>query len=211
MILVLIIHAPAIRRYECLAQGHSDEILEQPRHVQQEAVHGHGPGFMLNGGRAQDELGQPQRRVVSGVEPGRLPAGDLLAAVQWRDVAEVAEQAPQHALRLGIHTRNREHPLACRPQDPVLRDVDGELVVLDLQRQRQSMVAVQLLALAQPATQHLGTLLNEDVAGEQSLMDCPFRLPPQRLGHGRNQVRGLGHRDRLRSPGGRVPGISHQE
>ena len=83
---VLIVHAPAVRRYECLAQGHGDEVLEQPRHVQQEAVHGHGPGFMLNGGRAQDEFGQPQRRVVSGVEPGRLPARDLLAAVQRRDV-----------------------------------------------------------------------------------------------------------------------------
>ena len=94
---------------------------------------------MLNGGRAQDEFGQPQRRVVSGVEPGRLPAGNLLTAVQRRDVAEVAEQAPQHALGFGIHARNSEHPLACRPQDPVLRDVDGELVVLDLQRQRESM------------------------------------------------------------------------
>ena len=174
---------------------------------QQEAVDGHGPGFMLNGGRAQDELGQPQRRVVAGVEPGRLPAGDLLAAVQRRDVSEVAEQAPKHALRLGIHARNGEHPLACGPQDPVLRDVDGELVVLDLQRERQSVVAAQLLAFAQPAAQHLGTLLDEDVAGEQALMDRPFRLPPQRLGNGRNKVRGLGHR--APSPAARRPRAGH--
>ena len=75
----------------------------------------------------------------------------------------------------------------------------------------QPVVAVQLLALAQPAAQHLGTLLDEDVAGEQALMDCPFRLPPQRLGNGRNQIRGLGHRHRLRPPGRRVQGIPHQE
>ena len=161
---------------------------------------------MLNGGRAQDEFGQPQRRVVAGVEPGRLPAGDRIAAGQRRDVGEVAEQAPQHALGLGIHARNGEHPLACGPQDLVLRDVDGELVVPDLQRQRQSVVAVQLLALAQPAAQHLGTLLDEDVAGEQALMDRPFGLPPQRLGNDRDQVRGLGHRHRLRPPRGRVLG-----
>ena len=147
-----------------------------------------GPGFMLNGGRAQDEFGQPQRRVVPGVEPGRLPAGDLLAAVQRRDVAEVAEQAPQHALGLSIHERNREHPLASRPQDPVLRDVDGELVVLDLQRQRESMMPAQLLAFAQPAAQHLGTLLDEDVPGKQALTDRTFRLPPQRLGHNRSRL-----------------------
>ena len=92
---VLIVHTPAWpRRYECLAQGHGDEFIEQPWHVQQEAVHGHGPGFMLNGGGAQDEFGQPQRRVVPGVEPGRLPVGDLFAAVQRRDIVEVAEQAP---------------------------------------------------------------------------------------------------------------------
>ena len=155
MIPVLIVHAPAVSRYECLAQGHGDEVLEQPRHVQEEAVHSHGAGFMLNGGRAQDEFGQPQRRVVAGVEPGRLPVGDLLAAVQRRDVAEIAEQPSEHALRFGIHARNGEHPLAGGPQDPVLRDVDGELIVLDLQRERQAVVAVQLLALAQPASQHL--------------------------------------------------------
>ena len=30
---VLIVHAPAVRRYERLAQGHGDEVLEQPWHV----------------------------------------------------------------------------------------------------------------------------------------------------------------------------------
>ena len=111
---------------------------------------------MLNGGRTQDELGQPQRRVVPGVEPGRLPAGDLLAAVQRRDVAEVTEQAPQHALGLGIHARNGEHRLTCRPQDPGLRDVDSELVVLDLQRQRESMMPAQLLAFEAIAQSYEG-------------------------------------------------------
>ena len=75
----------------------------------------------------------------------------------------------------------------------------------------QSVVAVQLLALAQPAAQHLRTLLDEDVPGKQALTDRPFCLPPQRLGNGRNQVRGLSHRHRLRPPGGSVPGIAHQE
>ena len=149
--------------------------------------------------------------MVSGVEPGRLPAGNLLTAVQRRDVAEAAEQAPQYALGLGIHERDREHPLACRPQDPVLRDVGGELVVLDLQRQWESMMPTQLLAFPQPATEHLGTLLDEDVPGKQALTDRTFRLPPQRLGNNRNKVRGLGHRHRLRPPGGRVPGVPHQE
>jgi len=64
--------------------------------------------------------------------------------VQRRDVAEVAEQAPQHAEGFGIQVRDREHPLAGRPQDPVLRDVGGELVVLNLQRQRESMMPAQL-------------------------------------------------------------------
>ena len=148
--------------------------------------------------------------MVPGVDPGRLPAGNLPAAVQRRNLGEVAEQASQHALGLGIHERNREHPLACGPQDPVLRDVDGELVVLDLQGKRESVVAVQLLALAESAAQHLGTLLDEDVPGEQALVGRLFGLPPQRLGNGRNKVRGLGHRYRLRPPCGPVQGIQPQ-
>jgi hypothetical protein len=69
----------------------------------------------------------------------------------------------------------------------------------------------QLLAFAQPAAQHLGTFLDEDVPGEQALTDRTFRLPPQRLGNNRNKVRSLGHRHRLRPPGRRVQGIPHQE
>ena len=53
--------------------------------------------------------------------------------------------------------------------------------------QRQPVMAVQLLALAQPAAQHLGALLDKDVAGEQALMDRPFRLPPQCLGDRRDE------------------------
>ena len=62
----------------------------------------------------------------------------------------------------------------------------------DLQRERQPVVAVQLLALAQPAAQHLGTLLDEDVAGQQALMDRSFCLTPKCLGNGRDEVADFG-------------------
>ena len=119
---------------------------------------------MIGGRRPQDKFAQAERDVVASIEPGRLPCRDLVTAGETSHVGEVAEQAAQHALGFGIHARNGEHPLAGGPQDLVLRDVDGELVVPDLQRERQSVVAVQLLALAQPAAQHLGTLLDDDIA-----------------------------------------------
>ena len=128
-----------------------------------------------------------------------------------RDIAEVAQQAAQHALRFGVHPRNGQHPLTGGAQDLVLGDVDRELVVPDLQRQRQPMVAVQLLAFAQPAAQHRRAFLHDDVSGEQALVDGPFGLPPQRLCDGRDQVRGLSHRYRVRLPRGAVLGVAEQE
>jgi len=110
---------------------------------------------VLNGGRLQDEFGEVQCRVVAGVEPACLPRGGRVAGGEGGDVGEVAEQATQHALRVGIDAGNGEHSFACGPQDPVFGDVDGELVVADLQRERKPVVPVQLLALAQPAAQHL--------------------------------------------------------
>jgi len=61
----------------------------------------------------------------------------------------------------------------------------------DFQGQGQPVVPVQLLALPKPSAQDLGTLLNDDVAGKQALVDGAFGLPPQRLGEGRNEVSGL--------------------
>ena len=114
-------------------------------------------------------------------------------------------------LRLGIDAGHGEHALAGGPQDLVLRNVDGELVVTNFQRQRKAMVAVQLLTLAQPASQYLGTLLDDDVAGEQALMYRALGLPPQRLGDGRYQVGGLGHRHGLGPPRGAMLGVADEE
>ena len=55
----------------------------------------------------------------------------------------------------------------------------------DLQRERQPVMGVQLRALAQPSAQHLRALLDDDVAGQQALVNGPFGLPPQRLGDDR--------------------------
>ena len=149
--------------------------------------------------------------MIAGVEPGWLPCRDRIAAGYGRDVSEVAEQAAQHALRLGVYTRNGKHSLAGGAQDPVLGDVRRELVVADLQRERQPVMATQLLALAQPTAQHLGALLDDDVAREQALMDGSFGLPPQRLRDDRDEVRGLRDRYRVRLPRGGMLGVAEEE
>ena len=69
----------------------------------------------------------------------------------------------------------------------------------------------KLLAFAQPAAQHLGAFLNDDVAGEQALVDGAFGLPPQRLGDDGHQVRGLRHGYRVRLPRGAVLGVAEEE
>ena len=99
-----------------------------------------------------------------GPDSGRSE-GDLYGAVADRALlpyeliqAAIAEQAAKHALRFGVYAGNGQHPLTCGAQDAVLGDVSRELVVPDLQRERQPMVAVQLLAFAQSAAMSSGTL-----------------------------------------------------
>jgi len=48
----------------------------------------------------------------------------------------------QHALGLGVDAWNGEYPFAGGAQDAVLGDVGCELVVPDLQREREPVVAV---------------------------------------------------------------------
>jgi hypothetical protein len=76
---------------------------------------------------------------------------------------------------------------------------------------RIKMVAMQLLALAQPAAQHLGTLLDDDVAGQQALVDRSFRLPPQRLSDGSDEIGGLGYRHSFGQPRGTVQGVPDEK
>ena len=94
----------------------------------------------------------------AGVRASRLPGRDLVTTTETGHLAEIAQQPPQHALRLGVDPRNREHAITRGPQHLVLRDVDGELVVPDLQRQRQAV------------------------------MDGTFGLPPQGTGDDRNEI-----------------------
>jgi hypothetical protein len=151
---VLTIDPAAELGHQGLAQRHGDEVLEQRRHVEKEAVQPYAPGSVLHGGRPQYDLGEPKSHVVASVKPGRLPGRNGVPTGQGRHLPEIPQQAPEHALRLPIDARHGEHPLARGTQDLIFRDVDGELVVPDLQRERQAVVPVQLLAFAQPAAQH---------------------------------------------------------
>ena len=81
----------------------------------------------------------------------------------------------------------------------------------DFQGQRHPLVPVQLLALPEPSAQNLRTLLDDEVARKQTLMDGAFGLPPQRLGESRNKVSRFGDRHRLRSPGRAMLGEPGQE
>ena len=133
------------------------------------------PALVLDGGAREDQRRQPQRVVVARVEPGGRPRRDRAAARYLRHVAEVPQQPPKHPVRTRHPPGHRDHPRARRPQDLVLRDVDGELVVPDLQRQRQPVVVHQLHAFPQPAPQHGRALLDGDVAGQQPLVEAPAR------------------------------------
>jgi hypothetical protein len=138
--------------------------------------------------------------VVANVEPGGLPQRDRRTAGHHRHVAEVAQQPPQHPLGLRIHARHGKHPFTGGPQDLVLRDVDGELVVPDLQRERQPVMDMQLRALAQPSAQHLRALLDDDISGQQALVNGAFGLPPQRLRDDGDEVGGVRHAHGVRLP-----------
>jgi hypothetical protein len=58
---------------QLLAERDGDEVFEDSRHIEEKAVHGNLARSVLNGGASQNELGQPQRRVVSGIQPRRYP------------------------------------------------------------------------------------------------------------------------------------------
>ncbi len=92
---------------------------------------------MLNRGGAEHQFGNPQRRLVARVEPRGLPCWDVLATGERSHLGEFPQQPPQHALCLFVHSGNHEHPLACCPQDPVLRDIHSELVVPDFEGERR--------------------------------------------------------------------------
>ena len=72
-------------------------------------------------------------------------------------------------------------------------------------------MAMQLLAFAEPAAQHLRAFLNEDVAGEQALVDGSFGLPPQRLCDDGDQVRSLCDGYRVELPCGGMLGVTEKE
>jgi hypothetical protein len=79
---VLVFDSAAVHRDQCLAQRHGDEVLEQLRHVEQEAVHDHNAGALLHGCCPQHKFGHAQGGVVAGVEPGWLPGRNNISAVQ---------------------------------------------------------------------------------------------------------------------------------
>jgi hypothetical protein len=84
--------------------------------------------------------------MVAGVEPGRLPRGDRAAAGQGRDLGQVAQQA----LRLGVEAGTvsmRSHAVR-RIWFSGMSTVNSSCLT---QRERQPVMPVQLLALAQPA------------------------------------------------------------
>ena len=64
----------------------------------------------------------------------RLPRRYWISAADGAYVAEVAQQAAQHAEDSLIDPWNREHPFARGARDLILGDVHRELVVPDLQR-----------------------------------------------------------------------------
>lgn len=111
----------------------------------------------------------------------------------------------------GGHPRHALHPVYGGTQDPVLGDVDGELVVADLQRPRLAAVAVHLVDLTQPAPQHRGRVVDDAVALQQPLPQGAFGLAPQRLGQHRHQVRRLGHGQVLVAPARAGGGVADQE
>ena len=73
------------------------------------------------------------------------------------------------------------------------------------------MVGVQLRALAQPSAQHLRALLDDDVSGQQALVNGPFGLPPQRLGDDGDEVSRVRHAHGVLLPGVAVFGIAEEE
>ena len=63
---VLQTHRSAVPR-ERVAQGDADEVLEYPRHVEQEPAREEGAARLLERARREHDLGQPQGHVVAGV------------------------------------------------------------------------------------------------------------------------------------------------
>ena len=107
---------------------------------------------------------------------------------------------PQPSPGISVDSRYAAHPLYGGAQDLVLGDVDGELVVPDLQRPRLAAVAVHLVDLAQPAPQYRRRLVHGPVVLHQPLPECPLGLPPQRVGQHRHQVRRLAEHQVLVTP-----------
>ena len=114
------------------------EVLEHRGHVDQEPGDRHDAGAHVPAVAAQDELGQPQGRHVPGVQPARPPARKRRAAVPAaRPRPAVAGPRQPVPRRVSPIPATASMPVHGSAQDPVLGDVDGVVVVADLDRQRQ--------------------------------------------------------------------------
>jgi hypothetical protein len=154
------------------AQRDGDEVLEQLVHVEEEAVHGERIGAweqVLRRGAPQDGLAEPQGGLITGVETGGLPAGQLLPADQRQRVGEtdpLVRQPPPHGPR---NAGQPQQPLDGAPQDAVLGGVSGVGVVRDLHGGRAAEVPPDLIRLAYPPAHHERRLLHLPVALEDPL------------------------------------------
>jgi len=94
---VLAVYPTTMVRHEGFSKRYRHEVLEQSRHVDQEAVQQYTPGVMLNGGGVQHDLGEPQGYVVAGIEPGWLPRRDRVP--RGRDATSLKSRSRRRSMR----------------------------------------------------------------------------------------------------------------
>ena len=187
-----------------------DEVLEHLCHVHHErrrlllAVAG------LRRGVPQDQFGEPKSGVVAGVHPAGPPLRQRRAGLKARHGVELSLELAQPAQDFRPHPRHLGHPFQRGAQNPVLRDVLGELVVGDFQRNQHAGPAGNLVRHPDPALDGPEGFVHHEVPLQHAAAQRPVRELRQRFGQGAPKV-GVLHRGDGIVPEPLVPRVAEQE
>jgi hypothetical protein len=151
---------------QLLSQGNSNEGLEHLVHVNHEPGSVNRSAPCLRSRRAQDQLGELERRPIVGVEPRRAEIWDLVGAVvdQRHGVHERALEDGQLPTNGGVEQRQPRQAVQRGPEHPVGIDVLGEVVVSHLDGDELTGTPSNLLVDPDSTTNSCGRLFHCAIA-----------------------------------------------